>query len=435
MSKRIARITDRQVEMTVAVLNELLDEPPPLSFKIRLWDGSEWHPETDADPRFTVILKDPGALKRMFFKLSDLSLAEAYIFGDFDLEGDVYALFEIGEWIAERGLSTSKRIKLSRAVLKLHSSAQSNGSEHGRIELDGPTHSKTRDRQAVSYHYDVSNDFYALWLDENMVYSCAYFEDPGNDIDYAQEQKLDYICRKLRLKAGERLLDIGCGWGALVRHAAHYYRVNALGITLSQLQADLANERIAEAGLSDRCKVEVCDYRDIDMPGWFDKVVSVGMFEHVGEALMPAYFDKVYTLIKPGGSFLNHGIASFQENRGAGKESNETFITKYVFPDGELVPVSKALGLAEAAGFETRDAESLREHYALTLERWLRRLEGKQDEAIAETDEVTYRIWQLFLAISVYGFRRGHLNIYQTLLVKPDNGISGLPLRRDDWYK
>jgi cyclopropane-fatty-acyl-phospholipid synthase len=294
--------------------------------------------------------------------------------------------------------------------------------------VKGRRHSVQRDRQAVTYHYNVSNDFYALFLDKNMVYSCAYFAREDEDLDTAQERKLDYLCRKLRLKPGERLLDIGCGWGGLIIHAAKHYGVEALGITLSQPQAEWANERIRQAGLSDKCRVEVMDYREVE--GTFDKLVSVGMFEHVGEEMLPVYFRQAFELLKPGGVFLNHGIA---------REANvpwrrNTFSDKYVFPDGELEPIWLTLKAAQEVGFEVRDVESLREHYALTLRHWVQRLEAHHEEALKYVDEVTYRIWRLFMSGASYNFLKGHHEIYQTLLVKSEHGPSGLPWTQEDWY-
>ena len=284
----------------------------------------------------------------------------------------------------------------------------------------------------MTYHYNVSNDFYALWLDQRMVYSCAYFEAADEDLDTGQERKLDYLCRKLRLVPGERLLDIGCGWGGLVIHAAQRYGVQALGITLSQNQAMLANERIARAGLQNCCRVERRDYRDMSDITGFDKIVSVGMFEHVGESRLPLYFGRAWQLLRPGGVFLNHGIALRATDR---RHAGPTFIGRYVFPDGELVPVNAALRYAEQASFEVRDVESLREHYALTLRHWARRLELHQDQALQVVDKPTFRIWQLFLHGSAYFFTSGLLNLYQALLLKPDKGRSGLPLTRKDWYR
>jgi len=238
----------------------------------------------------------------------------------------------------------------------------------------------------VTYHYDVSNDFYALWLDQRMVYSCAYFQHRNADLESAQENKLDYICRKLRLHPGQRLLDIGCGWGGLVIYAAQHYGVEALGITLSRPQADLASARIAEAGLSERCRVIVRDYREVDEPGSVDALVSVGMFEHVGMALLPEYFARAWRLLKPGGVFLNHGIASCPTVKPL---RGRTFSNTYVFPDGELEPINVTLHAAEEAGFEVRDVESLREHYNLTLRHWVQRLKAHHEQALQYMDEPT----------------------------------------------
>jgi len=252
-------------------------------------------------------------------------------------------------------------------------------------------------------------------------------------LDTAQERKLDYICRKLRLKPGQRLLDIGCGWGGLVIHAAQHYGVEALGITLSEPQAELANQRIAEAGLSGRCQVKVLDYREVNDWGGFDALASVGMFEHVGEDLLEVYFRQAFRLLRPGGLFLNHGIAHRATDP---KTKGPTFSNTYVFPDGELVPISTTLRVAEAVGFEVRDVESLREHYALTLRHWVRRLEAHHGEALRYVDEPTYRVWRLFMSGSAHGFTMGRLNVYQSLLVKQGpRGENGLPLTRADLYK
>ncbi|MGA7294654.1 MAG: cyclopropane-fatty-acyl-phospholipid synthase family protein [Terriglobales bacterium] len=294
----------------------------------------------------------------------------------------------------------------------------------------GSVHSRDRDRQAVSYHYDLPADFYALWLDQRMVYSCAYFATLEEDLNSAQERKLDYICRKLRLRQGDRLLDIGCGWGGLIMHAVAHYGVEAVGITLSVPQAELAQQRVRESGLSNRCCVEVSDYRDIQLGQPYDKIVSVGMCEHVGEAFLPEYFSRMYELLRPGGVFLNHGIAYSSTYRRQGP----SFSDRYVFPDADIIPINATIRAAEVSGFEVRDLESLREHYALTLNHWVRCLEAQAEEARRITDDRTYRIWRLYMAGSAHGFHTGRLNVYQTLLAKP-TGDSGLPLTREDWYR
>ncbi|MDP9352335.1 MAG: cyclopropane-fatty-acyl-phospholipid synthase family protein [Chloroflexota bacterium] len=297
----------------------------------------------------------------------------------------------------------------------------------------GKLHSRERDQSVVSFHYDLSNEYFALWLDPRMVYSCAYFESPEDDLAKAQVRKLDYVCRKLRLQPRETLLDIGSGWGGLIIHAAKYYGVHATGVTLSQEQGKLAMERIRDAGLQGRCRVLIRDYRDVEEELGYDKLVSVGMFEHVGVDHLPEYFEKGWRLLKPGGVFLNHGISSSYEHS---KRPVSQFIMKYVFPDGDLTPISTALRASEEAGFEVRDVESLREHYVLTLRHWVRRLEEVRDEAVRLTDEVTYRVWRLYMSASANGFRVGRYNLHQALLLKPHkDGRSGLPLTREDWYE
>jgi cyclopropane-fatty-acyl-phospholipid synthase len=423
-----AQTAESSAGKALAIFHSLLKEYHPRDFSIRLWDGSEWQSETDA-PRFTLILKSPRAFQRLLSdSKSDLALSEAYIHGDIDLEGDVEAAMPLGNYFMSRRWSAPTLIRMGWNMLRM--SADGWAERNGRhASLSGDVHSLERDRQAVTFHYNVSNDFYALWLDRRMVYSCAYFETAEDNLDVAQERKLDYLCRKLRLKTGERLLDIGCGWGALIIHAAQHYGVDAVGITLSENQAGLARERIEKAGLQHSCRVELRDYRDATDN--FDKIVSVGMFEHVGESQLETYFRQGWNLLKPGGVFLNHGIArrtTDPEPKGA------TFISRYVFPDGELVSINAALRYAEEVGFEVRDVESLREHYALTLRHWARRLDSHRDQVLQAVDEPTFRVWRLFLSGSAYSFATGPLNVYQTLLAKPVNGVSGLPLTRRDWY-
>jgi cyclopropane-fatty-acyl-phospholipid synthase len=301
--------------------------------------------------------------------------------------------------------------------------------------IRGKRLSLAQDRRAVTFHYDVSNDFYRLWLDRRMVYSCAYFQSPDDDLGAAQKRKLDYLCGKLRLRTGQRLLDIGCGWGALVIHATKHFGVRAEGITLSEPQAEWARERIEGAGLASEAKIELRDYREIAMNGCelYDAIVSVGMAEHVGRERLPDYFAVVRRALKPGGAFLNQAIS---ENVVARPDNrNGSFIEQYVFPEGDIPPLPMMLRAAESAHFEIRDVENLREHYALTLRHWLRRLEANHDKALQFVDESMYRVWRLYLAGSVHGFRRGQLAVYQTLLAKPDpSGQSNLPLTRDDWY-
>jgi len=414
---------------TLNFLQQLLADYHPRDFAIELWDGAQWPAESGQFRRFTWRINDPAALRTVLASAGELSLSEAYIYGQFDIDGDIRAVFPLADYLLNKHWSVKEKLRLSSMLLGLpsHSRLSSNA-----VELQGRLHSKGRDRQAVTYHYDVSNDFYRLWLDDNMVYSCAYFRAAEDDLDTAQEHKLDYICRKLRLEPGERLLDIGCGWGGLIIHAAQHYGVHALGITLSERQLEFAKQRIGQGGLSGQCELRLLDYRELDEPGVYDKLVSVGMVEHVGEAKLPEYFECAFRLLKPGGVFLNHGIGR-AGNRPAPKVP--TFTDVYVFPDGELVPITTILDVAETTGFETRDVENLREHYVLTLHHWLRRLEAHAPEARQIIDEVKYRSWRLYLAGSAHYFRTGKLDLYQTLLVKNDSGRSGLPLRREDWYR
>ena len=425
LAKSLFRETPSRVSLDF--LEELLADYPRRNFQIRLWDGTIWG--TENQPRFTLVLKHPGALRAMFLSPSELSLGEAYIYDDFDVEGDIGAMFELADYLLGQEHGLWERLELSERLHRLPAS------EHPRSRpatagWRGALHSKNRDRCAITYHYDLPVEFYALWLDHRMVYSCAYFNTPEEDLDSAQERKLDYICRKLRLCPGERLLDVGCGWAGLIIHAATHYAVEPVGITISVPQAEAARQRLREAGLSDRCRVELSDYRDIEQGVQYDKIVSVGMFEHVSEALLPEYFSTAWTLLRPGGVFLNHGISYSATYRRQGP----SFIDRYVFPDGELVPLNTSLRAAELSGFEVRDIESLREHYALTLQHWVGRLEAHATEAHRIIDDTTFRIWRLYMAGAAHAFRSGRLNIYQTLLAKPSHGRSGLPLTRNDWY-
>ena len=424
----LAKSPFEETSVTSEFIESLVADYPKRDFQVRLWDGTTWGAEKQ--PRFTLVLKHPGALRAMFLSPSDLALGEAYIFDDFDVEGDIEAAFDFADYLLGQERRPWESFNLRGLLKKLPASGHTQ-SRLRPIELRGPVHSRDRDRQAVTYHYDLPAEFYALWLDRRMVYSCAYFHTPEEDLDNAQEHKLDYICRKLRLRPGERLLDIGCGWGGLIMHAAARYGVQAIGITLSVPQAEWARQRLLESGLNDRCRVEVSDYRDIDHGQPYDKLVSVGMFEHVSEALLPEYFNRAWDLLRPGGVFLNHGISysAMYHRRGP------SFIDRYVFPDSELVPISASLRAAELSGFEVRDVESLREHYALTVHQWVRRLEAHAEEVRRVTDDSTYRIWRLYMAGAAHRLRRGHLNVYQTLLAKPLLGESGVPLTREDWYR
>jgi cyclopropane-fatty-acyl-phospholipid synthase len=422
--------TGRVAELNLQLLRKLFSGKSALNVGVRLWDGTRW---PDDQPRpATLVLNHPGALRSMFLPGTEVGLGEAYLYDDFDVEGDLETVFGLAEELAQDAVGVLAKVRAARDLLKLPSGAGRKPGRRGPAQLKGKSHSIERDRRAVTYHYDVSNDFYSLWLDRRMVYSSAFFQAPDDDLDRAQESKLDYICRKLCLRPGQRLLDIGCGWGGLVIYAAQHYGTDATGITLSQPQADLANARIAEAGLTGRCRVRVCDYRAVDEPGRYDALVSVGMFEHVGVKLLPTYFSRAWELLKPGGVFLNHGIARRADEK---LRKERSFSDAYVFPDGELTPISTSLRAAEETGFEVRDVESLREHYALTLRHWVRRLEAHHGQALQCVDEPTYRVWRLFMSGSAHFFKVGRLNVYQALLIRQgEAGYSGQPLTRAGWY-
>jgi cyclopropane-fatty-acyl-phospholipid synthase len=299
--------------------------------------------------------------------------------------------------------------------------------------LRGRMHSLERDRAAIGFHYDQPVAFYQTFLDEAMQYSCAYYDDGVETLDGAQSAKMDYVLRKVRLREGERLLDIGCGWGGLIIRAAQKFGAQALGVTLSRAQHDEAQRRIQAAGLQDRVRVELRDYRELPRSS-FDKIVSVGMFEHVGRAHLPEYFATAHALLEPGGLFLNHGIADEGPARKGGRVSG--FMERFVFPDGELVPVSDALIVAERAGFEVRDVGNLREHYMRTLRAWVANIQRNRSVAIAASSEQSYRAWRLYMAGSAQGFRTARMGIFQSLLAKPRvDGSVDLPATRRDLYR
>ena len=379
--------------------------------RLVLWDGRE---VAFSDvPRVTLRLKDTRAATALMHP-SLISLARAYIDGSAELEGDLREAIRGAVAISRAG---SKRL----------------------FESTGPTNarrSRRDDRDAIHHHYDVSNDFYALWLDPRMVYSCAYFREESDSLEAAQVQKLDHICTKLRLAPGERFLDIGCGWGALAMRAAERYGVDATGITLSENQFRLANERIRAAGLQDRCRVLLQDYRDHEGEGRYDKVASVGMFEHVGLRNLPLYFESVRRLLRERGFFLNHGITSSDvHNRAVGMGAGE-FIGRYVFPRGELPHLHRVIHDMSEHDFEVHDVECLRPHYARTLDLWSGSFERCLDAAVKASSERTARIWRLYLAGCAHAFEQRWISIHQVLASRQAGpGRADLPLTRDWMYR
>lgn len=408
----------------------------PGSLALRLWDGRTLH-MGEGPPAFTLVFHDRRAYRDLMLHRSPLQLAEAYFRNQVDVEGDLYAALQIKDYLQSLTLSPADKAALLLAALLASGAARAGNTPPDRQRAPGARwaawHGKDRDRQAIAYHYDVSNAFYALWLDTQMVYSCAYFEHEAESLDQAQSNKLEYICRKLRLRRGERLLDIGCGWGALICWAARHHGVRAHGITLSRNQYEHCLHKIREEGLTDWVSVELQDYRDLAGEAVFDKIVSVGMFEHVGLKNLPLYFNTVQRLLKPNGLFLNHGITHSSE--GWQKSVSTTFINRYVFPNGELDRMSNIQRVMEQSGFEILDVEGLRPHYAMTLRHWVQRLESRREEALRHVGEATYRVWRLYMTACALAFEEGGTGVYQIVAAKRASGQCPVPLTRRDLYR
>ncbi|MEV8331142.1 cyclopropane-fatty-acyl-phospholipid synthase family protein [Streptomyces niveus] len=417
---------------------ELLGAPLPV--RIRAWDGSESGPP--GAPTFVV--RHRRALRRLLWKPGELGLARAWVAGEIDIDGDLYAaLDQVAGLLWERGADAKDQVHPLRDP-RMRAAAK------GLVQVAGPwpppppppeevrrrsgaLHTKHRDRAAISHHYDVGNDFYAMVLGPSMVYSCAYFAEPGATLEEAQRDKLDLVCRKLGLSDGDRLLDVGCGWGSMAMHAAREYGAQVTGVTLSREQAAYARKRIAEAGLTDRIEIRVQDYRDV-RDGPYDAISSIGMAEHVGSVRYREYADDLFALLKPGGRLLNHQIARRPE-KDESQYHIDDFIDAYVFPDGELAPLGRTLSTLEEAGFEARDVESLREHYALTLRHWVRNLEEHWPEAVRATSPGRARVWRLYMAASALSFEHNRIGVNQILAVRPrESGDSSLPLRARTWH-
>ncbi len=389
-------------------------------FAVRLWDGSQLGSRNGAP--FTLVVNDASALRSAFRPPVDLNAGRALAAGLLDIEGDLEAAVDM---MMRRSLTGGRML---RAAFQLRRLPKATLPKLREAHLRGKRHSIDRDRQAIGFHYDQPIGFYRTFLDTEMVYSCAYFDEGVTTLEQAQGAKIDYSLRKLRLQRGERLLDIGCGWGALVIRAAQKFGARVLGVTLSRSQFSEAQRRIQEAGLQGQASVELRDYRELEATS-FDKIVSIGMFEHVGRSKMGEYFRTAFRLLRRGGLFLNHAIA--QQHPGTGKATG--FMDAFIFPDGELVRVSNSLQYAERAGFEVRDVENLREHYHRTLREWISRLEAGRAHAIAAAGEQSYRAWRLYLAGSAQGFASGRLGLFQSLLAKPqeDGRVEVPPTRRD----
>jgi cyclopropane-fatty-acyl-phospholipid synthase len=403
-----------------------------LPWRLRAWDGSSAGPA--GAPVLTV--RSPTAVRTLIWAPGELGLARAYVAGDIEIDGDIFETLDALSPVGRISTGATFPRPTAREWLKVARTAAALGAvgpppapppEEFPRSRRGRPHSPGRDAEAIAHHYDVGNDFYALVLGPTLVYSCALWTDEKTGLDAAQEAKLDLVCRKLGLAPGMRLLDVGCGWGSLALHAARQYGADVVGITLSAEQAALARQRITDAGLAGRITVRVQDYRDVD-DGPFDAVSSVGMAEHVGRAAMARYVGTLYDLLRPGGRLLNHAIAW---TAGDTTWDDDTFIARYVFPDGELLRLAETVAALEGGGFEVLDVEALRRHYALTLRAWVDRLEKHWDEAVALTGEGRARVWRLYMAASALSFEARKLGVDQVLALRP--GGEPPPLRRSDW--
>jgi cyclopropane-fatty-acyl-phospholipid synthase len=402
--------------------------------RVRCWDGSGYGPP---DAPVQVVFRRRRALRRLLWAPNELGFARAYVSGDVDLEGDVFTGLAEMDRLADPetgpGIVVDRRTRAAvlAAVLRLGVLGPPPRPPAEESRLGGRRHTRRRDGAAVTHHYDVGNAFYELVLGPSLAYSCAYFADAPDgapELEAAQLAKCDLVARKLGLGEGMRVLDVGCGWGTFAIHAARTYGVQAVGVTLSPAQAELARERVQAAGLEDRVEIRVQDYRDVT-DGPFDAIASIGMAEHVGHAGLTDYARSLASLLAPRGRLLNHAIA--RPPGPPDEPSRTSFIERYVFPDGELEPLAVMVGALEEAGLEVRDVESLREHYGLTLRAWVANLESRWEEAVALSSPGRARVWRLYMAGSALAFESGRLGVNQVLAVRPDpRGGSGMPRSR-----
>ncbi|MEU0388931.1 cyclopropane-fatty-acyl-phospholipid synthase family protein [Streptomyces chartreusis] len=411
----------------------------PLPVRIRAWDGSQAGPPGAP----TLVVRNRRALRRLLWKPGELGLARAWVAGDLDIDGDLYTTLDLlaGHiWERDedaRTLAQALRDPEVRAAVRglVKLAGTPLPPAPPREETRSPRrhlHTKRSDRRAISHHYDVGNDFYEIVLGPSMVYSCAYWPSPDSTLEQAQHDKLELVCQKLGLSPGQRLLDVGCGWGSMAVHAAREHGVSVVGVTLSQEQAAYARKRVADEGLTDKVEIRVQDYRDV-RDGPYDAISSIGMAEHVGAERYLEYATDLHELLKPGGRLLNHQIAR-RPQRDETTYSVDAFIDSYVFPDGELQPVGATVAMLERAGFEVRDVESIREHYALTLRQWVARLEAGWEHAVQLTSPGRARVWRLYMAASALAFERNRIGVNQVLAVRtPESGASGMPLRARTW--
>jgi len=425
----VTRKLNRDVASKVAPLVEALSGDPD-ALPVRFWDNSRLGPESD----YAIVINSPAALRRMMWAPGELGLARAYVAGDVDLEGDLFQLLIAARELAGNSTEAARSKipfrRIPRAIVtaaRLGALGLPPPPPDEEARLGGGRHSKQRDAMAIAHHYDVGNDFYALFLGDTMTYSCAYFVDENLSLDAAQSAKYDLVCRKLALRSGMRLLDIGCGWGGMALHAARDYAVQVVGVTLSRNQVEWARQAVSAAGLSDRIDIRYQDYRDVN-DGPYDAISSIGMFEHVGEVKLARYFGCVHSLLAERGRLLNHAISS---PGGAPDMGSRSFIGRYVFPDGELLEAGRVVSAMQRTGFEVRDVESLREHYATTLRHWVKNLEHSWDRAVRLVGEPRARIWRLYMAAAAVNFQCASISVHQVLGIKPSaSGVSGMERTR-----
>lgn len=419
--------TQTAAEVLSPVMSRLIGSSPTIG--IRFWDGSHLGPQ--AGPA-TLVVRSPRALRRVMFTPNEVGAARAYVSGELDIEGDLFAALQVRERLGPSNGNAGVRVGVgdwlgvAKGALGMGLIGLPPRRPAEEAHLRGRRHSRERDAAAISHHYDLPAEFYRLFLGETMTYSCAYFETPETGLDQAQSAKYELICRKLGLREGMRLLDVGCGFGGMVIHAARHHGVRGVGVTVSRRQVETARRRVAEAGLQDKVAIRPVDYRDVD-DGPYDAISSIGMYEHVGLSRLEEYLSHLHGLLRPEGRLLNHGITHPPAIKGF---SHDSFLDRYVFPDGELHEMGAVASAAQRCGFEVRDVESLREHYARTLRHWVANLDEHWEEAVALVGEGRARVWRLYMAGAALSFEAGRTNVHQVLAVRPDAGCSGLPATR-----
>jgi cyclopropane-fatty-acyl-phospholipid synthase len=398
-------------EMKLSAWSTGVRSKTSLPLRVELWNG-QFFDLSSEPPRVTIKVPGPSAMRYLMVP-SLYNLGRAYVEGAIDVTGRVVDMINLGNALAA-------------------SSVKPHGRFSHALRLLSP-HTREKDAEAIRYHYDVSNEFYAEWLDPNMVYSCAYFETGDEDLAAAQVRKIDHILNKINLMPGQTLLDIGCGWGALVLRAAQHYGAKCIGVTLSENQAALARERVQRAGLQDRIEIRLQDYRDVN--GQFDRITSVGMFEHVGMQHLAEYFGHVNKLLAPGGVVMNHGITSTNAESRATPYGGGEFIDKYVFPHGELAHLSTVIRTMQEGGLEVRDVENLRRHYARTCATWADNFENNAERIKRLTDDKRFRIWRVYLAGCAYAFAHDRISLYQIVCGKAGEDPVQIPWSRRYMYK